>query len=237
MLTRSMAAELTAASANECLYVDYLSDIEPKSVTEALKHPSWVQAMQEELQQFDKNKVMTLIKCPQDVIVIGMKWVFRNKTDENDTVIKNKARLVAKGYSQQEGIDYDETFAPVARMEAIRIFLSYATYMNFKVYQMDVKSTFLNGELKEEVYVQQPPGFESSEFPDYVCKLDKALYGLKQAPRAWYETLSAFLIQNKFVRGKIDNTLFIYRTKQDVILVQVYVDDVIFGSTNYTLCK
>ena len=122
-------------------------------------------------------------------------------------------------------------------MEAIRIFLAYATYMNFKVYQMDVKSAFLNGNIKEDVYVQQPPGFESSEYPNHVYKLNKALYGLKQAPRAWYETLSAFLIQNKFVRGRIDNTLFIYRTKDDVILVQVYVDDIIFGSTSYKLCK
>ncbi|GJY75864.1 retrovirus-related pol polyprotein from transposon TNT 1-94 [Tanacetum coccineum] len=145
--------------------------------------------------------------------------------------------MVAQGYSQEEGIDYDETFAPVARMEAIRIFLAFATYMNFKVYQMDVKSAFLNGKLKEEVYVKQPPGFESSEFPDYVCKLDKALYGLKQAPKAWYETLSTFLIQNKFTRGRIDNTLFIYKSKGDVLLVQVYVDDIIFGSTSYKLCK
>ena len=102
---------------------------------------------------------------------------------------------------------------------------------------MDVKSAFLNGSLKEEVYVQQPPGFESHESPDHVCKLNKALYGLKQAPKAWYETLSVFLIQNKFVRGKIDNTLFIYKTNTDVILVQVYVDDIIFGSTSFKLCK
>ena len=135
--------------------------------------------MQDELELFDRNKVMTLVECPQGVIVIGMKWVFKNQTDESGTVIKNKARLVAKGYNQQEGIDYEETFAPVARMEAIRIFLAYATYMNLKVYQMDVKSAFLNGKLKEDVYVQHPPGFESSEFPHHVCKLDKALYGLK----------------------------------------------------------
>ncbi|GKD32573.1 retrovirus-related pol polyprotein from transposon TNT 1-94 [Tanacetum coccineum] len=109
--------------------------------------------------------------------------------------------------------------------------------MNFNVYQMDVKSAFLNGKLKEEVYVKQHPGFESSEFPDYVCKLDKALYGLKQAPKAWYETLSTFLIQNKFTRGRIDNTLFVYKSKGDVLLVQVYVDDIIFGSTSYKLCK
>ena len=237
MLTRSKAAKLKAATANICLYADYLSEIEPKNVKEALTYESWVQAMRDELEQFDRNDVMTLVECPQGVLIIGMKWVFKNKTDENGTVIKNKARLVAKGYNQQEGIDYEETFAPVARMEAIRIFLAYATYMNFKVYQMDVKSAFLNGNIKEDVYVQQPPGFESSEYPNHVYKLNKALYGLKQAPRAWYETLSAFLIQNKFVRGRIDNTLFIYRTKDDVILVQVYVDDIIFGSTSYKLCK
>ena len=237
MLTRSMASKLKAASANECLFVDFISEIEPKNVKEALTHPSWVQVMHDELEQFDKNKVMTLVKCPEGVCIIGMKWVFKNKTDENGIVIKNKARLVAKGFNQQEGIDFEETFAHVARMEAIRIILAYATYMNFKVYQMDVKSAFLNGKLKEDVYVQQPPSFESTEFPNHVCKLDKALYGLKQAPRAWYETLSAFLIKNKFVRGRIDNTLFVYKNNDDVILVQVYVDDIIFGSTNYKLCQ
>ncbi|GJW51143.1 retrovirus-related pol polyprotein from transposon TNT 1-94 [Tanacetum coccineum] len=211
--------------------------IEPKKVFEALKHPGWIDAMQEELNQFYRNKVWTLVPLPYGKIAIGSKWVFKNKKDKHGTTTKNKARLVAQGYSQEEGIDYDETFAPVARMEAIRIFLAFATYMNFKVYQMDVKSAFLNGKLKEEVYVKQPPGFESSEFPDYVCKLDKALYGLKQAPRAWYETLSTFLIQNKFARGRIDNTLFIYKSKGEVLLVQVYVDDIIFGSTSYKLCK
>ncbi|GKC04611.1 retrovirus-related pol polyprotein from transposon TNT 1-94 [Tanacetum coccineum] len=237
MLTRSMAAKLTAASASECLFADFLSEIEPKKVSEALKHQGWVDAMQEELNQFYRNKVWTLVPLPYGKIAIGSKWVFRNKKDEHGITTKNKARLVAQGYSQVEGIDYDESFAPVARMEAIRIFFAFATYMNFKVYQMDVKSAFLNGKLKEEVYVKQPPGFESSEFPDYVCKLDKALYGLKQAPRAWYETLSTFLIQNKFTKGRIDNIFFIYKSKGDVLLVQVYVDDIIFGSTSYKLYK
>ncbi|GKB42022.1 retrovirus-related pol polyprotein from transposon TNT 1-94 [Tanacetum coccineum] len=117
-------------------------------------------------------------------IAIGPKWVFSNKKDEHEIITNNKARLVAQGYSQEEEIKYDETFAPVARLEAIRIFLAFATYMNFIVFQMDVKSAFLNGKLKEEVYVKQPPSFESSEFPDYVCKLDKAFYGLEQAPKA-----------------------------------------------------
>ncbi|GKA53255.1 retrovirus-related pol polyprotein from transposon TNT 1-94 [Tanacetum coccineum] len=164
-------------------------------------------------------------------------WKRWNKRYETEIVIKNKARLVAQAYNQQEGIDYDETCAHVARLKAIRIFLAFATYMNFIVYQMDVKSAFLNGKLKEEVYVKQPLGFESNEFPNHVCKLDKALYELKQDPKAWYETLSTFLTEHKFVRGKIDNTLFVYKTQTDVILVQIYVDDIIFGSTSTKLCK
>ncbi|GKB23652.1 retrovirus-related pol polyprotein from transposon TNT 1-94 [Tanacetum coccineum] len=146
--------------------------------------PQQVDAMQEELNQFYRNKVWTLVPLPYGKIAIGSKWVFRNKKDEHGIVTKNKARLVTQGYNQEEGIAYDETFAPVARMEAIRIFLAFATYMNFIVFLIDVKSAFLNGKLKEEVYVEQPHGFKSSEFPDYVCKLDKTLYRLKQAPRA-----------------------------------------------------
>ncbi|GJV06486.1 retrovirus-related pol polyprotein from transposon TNT 1-94 [Tanacetum coccineum] len=174
---------------------------EPKRLCEDLEEEDWVLAITEELNQFERNKVWTLVPKPYGKTIIGLKWVFRNKMDEFSIVVKNKARLVAKGYRQEEGIDYDETFAPVARREAIRIFLAYTSYMGFTVYQMDVKSAFLNGTILEEVYAEQPPGFESSEFPNHVCKLNKALYGLKQAPRAWYETLSKFLIQHKFVRG------------------------------------
>ncbi|GKF02318.1 retrovirus-related pol polyprotein from transposon TNT 1-94, partial [Tanacetum coccineum] len=190
MLVRAMAKQLSAASAHECLFVDFLSEEEPKKVFEALKHLGWVDAMQDKLNQFARNKVWTLVPSPYGKTIIGSKWVFRNKRDETGIVIKNMERLVAQGYNQQKGIDYDETFAPVARLEEIRIFLAFATYMNFIVYQMDVKSAFLNDKLKEEVYVKQPLGFESNEFPNHVCKLDKALYRLKQAPRAWYETLS-----------------------------------------------
>ncbi|GJX22232.1 retrovirus-related pol polyprotein from transposon TNT 1-94 [Tanacetum coccineum] len=176
-----------AASTHECLFVDFLSEEEPKKVSEALKHPGWVDAMQDELNQFSRNKFWTLVSAPYGKTIMSSKCVFRNKRDETRIVIKNKARLVAQGYNQQEGIDYDETFAPVARLEAIRIFLAFATYMNFIFYQMDVKSAFLNGKLKEEVYVKQPLGFESNEFPNHVCKLDKAFYRLKQAPRARYQ--------------------------------------------------
>ncbi|KAI3771213.1 hypothetical protein L6452_02372 [Arctium lappa] len=191
---------------------------------------------EDELQEFVRNKVWTLVPLPKGKFAIGTKWVFRNKKDKDGIIIRNKARLVAKGYCQEEGIDYDETFAPVARLEAIRIFLAYAAHKGFKVYQMDVKSAFLHGKLNEEVFVRQPPGFESTEYPNHVYYLDKALYGLKQAPRAWYETLSTFLINNGFEKGTIDTTLFIKRYKNEMLLVQIYVDDIIFGSTNQKYC-
>ncbi|GJV88866.1 retrovirus-related pol polyprotein from transposon TNT 1-94 [Tanacetum coccineum] len=162
--------------------------------------------------------------------------VYMNKKDERSIVIKNKARLVAQGYTQEEGIDYDEVFAPVARIKAIRLFLAYASFKDFVMYQMDVKSDFLYGKIEEEVYVCQPPGFEDPNFPDRVYKVEKALYRLHQAPRAWYETLSTYLLDNGFQRGKIDKTLFIRRVKGDILLVQVYVNDIIFGSTKKSLC-
>jgi hypothetical protein len=152
-------------------------------------------------------------------------------------VTRNKARLVAKGYSQVEGLDFDETYAPVARIESIRILLAYATYHGFKLYQMDVKSAFLNGPIKEEVYVEQPPGFEDSEYPSHVYKLSKALYGLKQAPRAWYECLRYFIITNGFKVGKADATLFNKTIDKDLFICQIYVDDIIFGSTNKSSCE
>ncbi|GKE62851.1 putative ribonuclease H-like domain-containing protein, partial [Tanacetum coccineum] len=162
---------------------------------------------------------------------IGSKWVFRSKKDEIGIVVKNKARLVAQGHTQEEGINYDEVFAPVARIEAIRLFLAYASFKDFIVYQMDAKSEFLYEKIEEEVYVCQPLGFEDPHFLDKVYKVEKALYGLHQAPRAWYETLSTYLLENGFHMGQIDKTLFIKRHKDDILLVQVYVDDIIFGST------
>ncbi|KAK8954855.1 hypothetical protein KSP39_PZI002166 [Platanthera zijinensis] len=211
--------------------------MEPKKFEEAIQDQHWIDAMQEELNQFRRCKVWELVPKPRGHNIIGTKWIYRNKLDESGIIVKNKARLVAKGYRQEEGIDFDQTFAPVVRLEAIRMFLAYAAYQDFKVYQMDVKSAFLNGDLKEEVYVEQPSGFVDPLKPDSVYKLRKALYGLKQAPRAWYETLSTFLIENKFSRGKIDKTLFLRESKGKIILVQIYVDDIIFGSTENNLCK
>ncbi|GJV05727.1 putative ribonuclease H-like domain-containing protein [Tanacetum coccineum] len=167
-----------------CLFACFLSQEEPKKVIHALKDPSWIEAMQEELLQFKLQEVWTLVDLPNRKRVIGTKWVFGNKKDERGIVIKNKSRLVAQGYTQEEGIDYDEVFAPIARIEAIRLFLAYASFKDFVVYQMDVKSAFLYGKIKEEVYVCQPPGFEDPDFLDRVYKVEKALDGLHQAPRA-----------------------------------------------------
>ncbi|KAJ9561366.1 hypothetical protein OSB04_006526 [Centaurea solstitialis] len=227
----------TRANLNYCLFACFVSKNEPKKATDALNDPFWVEAMQDELLQFERNKVWTLTALPTGKSAIGTKWVFRNKKDENGVMVRNKARLVAQGYCQEEGIDYEETFAPVARLEAIRIFLAYAAHKGFKVYQMDVKSAFLNGNLKEEVYVKQPPGFHSEKYPNHVYFLDKALYGLKQPPRAWYERLSNFVYSHHFHRGTTDITLFYKNTQNDILLVQIYVDDIIFCSTNISLCK
>nr|GEZ54237.1 retrovirus-related Pol polyprotein from transposon TNT 1-94 [Tanacetum cinerariifolium] len=154
-----------------------------------------------------------------------------------NTVIRNKSRLVAKGYAQKEGVDFEKSFAPVARLEAVRLFIAYAAHKSFTVYQMDVKTSFLYVPLKEVVYVNQPNGFVDLYHPDKVYRLKKALYGLKQAPRAWYDELSNFLVSKGFSKGSIDPTLFITKHRGDILLVQIYVDDIIFGSTNPNLSK
>nr|GEW00386.1 hypothetical protein [Tanacetum cinerariifolium] len=194
-----------------CMFVCFLSQEEPKRVHQALKDPSWIKAMQEELLQFKMQKVWILVDLPHGKRAIG--------------------------HTQKEGIDYEEVFAPVARIEAIRLFLAYASFMGFMVYQMDVKSAFMYVTIEEEVYVCQPPGFEDPDHPDKVYKVVKAIYGLHQASRAWYETLANYLLENGFHRGQIDQTLLIKKQKGDQLLVQIYVDDIIFGATNKDLCK
>ncbi|GJV02434.1 putative ribonuclease H-like domain-containing protein [Tanacetum coccineum] len=219
-----------------CLFACFLSQVEPRSVAQALEDPSWVDAMQAEMQQFKFQNVWILVDLPEGKYAIGTKWILKNKRDARGIVVRNKARLVAQGHRQEEGIDYDEVFAPVARIEAIRLFLAFASYMGFMVYQMDVKSAFLYGSIDEEVYVTQPKGFVDPQYPKKVYKVVKALYGLHQAPRAWYATLSTFLLKHGYRRGTIDKTLFLKKHKRDIILVQVYVDDIIFGSTKKAWC-
>ncbi|GKC99873.1 retrovirus-related pol polyprotein from transposon TNT 1-94 [Tanacetum coccineum] len=198
---------------------------------------AWIESMQEELHQFDRLYVWELVDRPLCKNVINLKWLWKNKRDEKNTVIRNKSRLVAKGYAQKEGIDFEESFAPVARLEAARWFIAHAAHKSFIVYQMDIKTTFLYGPLNEEVYVNQPYGFVDPYYLDQVYRLKKALYGLKQAPRAWYDELSNFLVSKGFLKGFIDPTLFITKHREDILLMQIYVDDIIFGSTNPKLSK
>jgi len=211
---------------NFCRHTAFVSELKPKSIDEAFKDDKWVEAMHEELNQFARNEVWFLVPKTAKMNIIGSKWVFRSKMDED-----------AKGYNQEEGIDYGETFAPVARVEALRLLLAFARMGGFKLFQMDFKSAFLNGYINEEVYVDQPLGFEDHQYPNHVFKLKKAFYGLKQAPRKWYERLSNFLLSHSYERGMIDKTLFIKKSNSEIILVQIYVDHIIFGATQDSLCE
>nr|GEZ47630.1 hypothetical protein [Tanacetum cinerariifolium] len=197
-----------------------------QNVKEAMTDPAWIDSMQEELFQFKRLDVWVLVPAPDNISPLTLKWLFKNKHDEEQTVNRNKSRLVVRGYRHEEGIDFEESFAPVARMEAIRIFLAYAAHKSFTVFQMDVKTAFLHDSLKEDVYVCQPEGFIDADHPSHVYKLKKALYGLKQAPRAWYDELLTFLLQNHFFKGTIDLTLFIRRFHDD-ILVSKYVLEIL----------
>jgi hypothetical protein len=184
--------------------------------------------MHEELENFERNQVWELVDPPPGCKPIGTKWVCKNKEGEKGEVVRNKSRFVAQGFSQKEGIDYEETFAPVARLEAIRIFLAFSMAKGFTLHQMDVKSAFLNGVLEEEVYVRQPPGFESEKYPHRV-------YKLRKASRAWYGMLRGFLFERGFEMGKVDRTLFLLRQGRDILIVQVYVDDIVFGGSSNSL--
>ncbi|GJY17818.1 retrovirus-related pol polyprotein from transposon TNT 1-94 [Tanacetum coccineum] len=210
------------------------SIVEPKNVKEAIQDESWTMAMQKELNQFKTNNVWSLVPPPNNQTIIGTKWILKNKLDENDIVSRNKAR--AQGYNQQEIIDFDETYAPVARLESIRNLLVYDYAHDFKLYQMDLKSAFLNGFINEEVYVAQLPEFIDFEKPNHVFKLKKALYGLKPTPKAWYDRPKAFLIDHKYTIGLADNTLFTKKRNSHIIIVLIYVDDIIFSLTCQELC-
>ncbi|GKA16318.1 retrovirus-related pol polyprotein from transposon TNT 1-94 [Tanacetum coccineum] len=190
--------------AEVCMYALTISTIEPKNIKEAMLDHSWIESMQDELNQFKRLDVWELVECPVGRNIIAVKWIWKNKTDAENTVIQNKSCLVAKGYRQEEGIDFEESFAPVARLEAVRIFVAYAAHKNFPIFQMDVKTVFLNGPLKEEVFVRQPDGFVDPEFPNHVYHLKKALYGLKQALIAWYDKISLFLIEHHFTKDNFE---------------------------------
>nr|GEZ47220.1 retrovirus-related Pol polyprotein from transposon TNT 1-94 [Tanacetum cinerariifolium] len=213
-----------------CMYALTVSTAEPKNIKEAMVDSAWIEAMQEELHQFNRLQVWELVDKPFGKTVIKLKRLWKNKKYEDQIVIRNKARLVAKGYAQEKGIDFEESFAPVARLEAVRIFIAYAAHKSFLIHQMDVKMTFLNGSLKEEVYVAQPDGFVDPDYPEKVYRLKKALYGLKQAPRAWYDKLIKFLISKGFTkdlsgnpvdqtdyRSKIGSLMYLTSSRPDIV--------------------
>ncbi|GJX82488.1 retrovirus-related pol polyprotein from transposon TNT 1-94 [Tanacetum coccineum] len=226
-----------ATDALWCFYNSVLSKVKPKNFQSTVTEDCWFQAMQDEIPEFDRLDIWELVPPPDNAKIIALKWIYKVKLNEYGDVLKNKARVVAKGFCQEEGLNFEESFAPVARLEAIRIFLANAASKNITVYQMDVKTAFLNGELKEEVYVSQPEGFVDPDRPNHVYHLKKALYVLKLAPRAWYDTLSKFLLAQGFSKGVVDPTLFIQKTGKHTLYVQIYVDDIIFASTDPRDCE
>jgi hypothetical protein len=216
----SKGVQTRSRIASFCELFSFVSCTEPNHVDEALLDVDWVNAMHEELNNFTHNEVWELVETPNNHNVIGTKWVFRNKHNEDGLVVRNKARLVAQDYTQVEGLDFGETFAAVAGLKAIQILLAYACAHNIKLYQMDVKSAFLNHKISELVYVEQPLGFEDPKRPNHVYKLSKALYGLKQAPRTWYERLRDFFLSKDFKIGKVDTTIFTKRIGKDFLFVE-----------------
>nr|GEY58324.1 retrovirus-related Pol polyprotein from transposon TNT 1-94 [Tanacetum cinerariifolium] len=210
-----------------CMYALTVSTIEPKNIKEAMADHSWIESIQDELNQFERLQVWELVPRPEGKNIIALKWLWKNKCDAENIMVQNKTRLVAKGYKQEEGIDFEESFSLVTRLEPVRMLIAYAAHKISNIFQMDVITTFLNGLLKEEFYVSQPEGFIDPKIPNHVYRLKKAIYGLKQAPRVWYDKLSSFLIEHGFTKGIVDPTLFTRRHERDILLVQVYVDDIL----------
>jgi hypothetical protein len=215
-------------------YKDYafmtqvMNTIEPANYQQAKEHKVWVDAMKEEYDSIMKNETWELTELPENKVPSGCKWLFKSKFNADGSIDKHKARLVAKGYSQKEGIDYVDTFAPVAKLNTIRVMISLATKHKWNLHQLDVNSAFLNGELKEEVYLVQPEGFVKQGQEHLVCKLKKVLYRLKQAPRSWYDKIDNFFLLKGFVKSKNDPNLYIKKDeKEHIVLISLYVDDLI----------
>ncbi|GLJ31038.1 hypothetical protein SUGI_0621080 [Cryptomeria japonica] len=211
--------------------------MEPKTFDEAHKSEKWIDAIDEELKQIEKNQTWELVPRLADKNAIGTKWFYRNMIDEEGKIVRHKSRLKCKGYSQVEGIYFEEKFALVARLEAIRMFLSFSAYKGYKIYQMGAKSAFLFGNLEEEVYMEQLEGFHLHDDETFVCWLKKSLYGLKQVPRAWYSWLDKYLKIQGFWKGNVDSNLYIKVNGDHMIIVVVYVDGIIFGGDKDIMCK
>uniref|UniRef100_A0A803NT98 Reverse transcriptase Ty1/copia-type domain-containing protein n=1 Tax=Cannabis sativa TaxID=3483 RepID=A0A803NT98_CANSA len=204
----------------------------PTTLAEALANPHWNSAMSDEVLALARNATWTLVRLPPGRRAIGCKWVYREKQNMDGSVYRYKARLVAKGFHQQPGFDFTETFSPVVKPITIRVVLTMALAQGWAIRQLDVNNAFLNGDLQEEVYMTQPPGFEVPTAPDLVCKLHKALYGLKQAPRAWFDKLHQSLLHFGFTSSKADQSLFICHTQHSITIVLVYVDDILITGSD-----
>lgn len=222
MLTRSKTKDSSKVG-----FIAAFLDSEPRSYKDALQCSTWHQSMLEEVQALHNQKTWSLVPSSPHQHVVGCKWVFRIKKNSDGSIARYKSRLVAKDYLQEAGVDFLDTFSPVAKQPTIRVFLCAALHFNWSIKQLDVSNAFLHGKLEEEVFMAQPPGFEDPQFPTHVCRLNKALYGLKQAPRAWFSTFSSFLLQLGFLPSHCDNSLFVQSTATTLTYLLVYVDDIL----------
>lgn len=230
-----MEADSAITDDGELIHLALSAEAEPVTFHEAIKDNTWCEAMKEELRAIERNKTWELVPLPQGKVPIAVKWVFRINLKPNGSIAKHKARLVAKGFMQREGFDYSEVFAPVARFETVRLIVSLASWHGWKLWQLDVKSAFLNGPLEEEVYVSQPPGFEVADSDGKALRLRKALYGLKQAPRAWNKRIDSFLTQTGFRKCTVEHGVYIkVISNSDVLLLCLYVDDLVITGSNET---
>nr|KYP32604.1 Retrovirus-related Pol polyprotein from transposon TNT 1-94 [Cajanus cajan] len=232
MITRAKASiykpkSYTAAASSKT----YDHTIEPTSVKETLSKPEWYRAMQDEYLALQKNDTWNLVDLPAGCRTIGCKWVFKSKHNADGSFQRHKARLVAKGYHQREGFDFHETFSPVVKPTTVRVVLNLALFKQWHIHQIDINNAFLHGELTETVYMNQPPGFNTTH-KNKVCKLHKAIYGLKQAPRSWFQKLSTTLIHMGFRPTRSDTSLFVRNTSTSTILLLIYVDDIIITGSS-----
>jgi len=234
----SRQTRLPARYRDYALMSNIMNVEEPIDYEQAKQHEPWINAMNDEYASLMKNQTWELVELPENKVPIGSKWLYKTKFKADGTIDKFKARLVAKGYAQQEGIDYEDTFAPVAKLNTIRLLIALATKHHWNIHQLDVKSAFLNGDLKEEVYLVQPEGFVKQGQEHLVCRLRKALYGLKQAPRSWYVKIDTFFLQNGFVKSKNDPNLYVKKDeKGNVALISLYVDDLIITGSAHKLIE
>ncbi|VVA37944.1 PREDICTED: Retrovirus-related Pol poly from transposon, partial [Prunus dulcis] len=207
----------------------------PSYFKQALGDPAWKQAMTEEIQALDQQGTWTLVPSPPNTNIVGCKWIFKIKKNADGTISRYKARLVAQGFSQEYGLDYEETFSPVVRHTTVRLILGLAVNFQWELRQLDVKNAFLHGELQEDVFMKQPQGFVDSQYPNHVCKLQKSLYGLKQAPRAWNAKFTGYLPTLGFSVSHSDPSLFVKKTEVAVVILLLYVDDIIITGSDPSL--